>query len=86
MASLVQIQALKPSVSLDHLGIDVSDSDRSGDPIKMFDSLAQLGQAWISGESVDWSSCFPDGDKRRISLPTYPFAKTSFWPECVEVR
>ncbi|WP_328423462.1 beta-ketoacyl synthase N-terminal-like domain-containing protein [Streptomyces sp. NBC_00443] len=33
------------------------------------------GEAWLSGEEVTWPA--PDGDVRRVSLPTYPFAGDS---------
>lgn len=35
-----------------------------------------LGEAWQRGEEVNWPA--PDGDVRRVSLPTYPFAGESY--------
>ncbi|MFF5481639.1 ketoacyl-synthetase C-terminal extension domain-containing protein [Streptomyces sp. NPDC012935] len=34
------------------------------------------GEAWLSGEEVTWPAL--DGDVRRVSLPTYPFAGESY--------
>jgi acyl transferase domain-containing protein/acyl carrier protein len=39
--------------------------------------LAALARAWISGLTVDWiAAC---GRHRRVSLPTYPFARERYW-------
>jgi acyl transferase domain-containing protein len=35
----------------------------------------ELAEQWVRGEPVDWTSLWPDGPGRRISLPTYPFAR-----------
>lgn len=42
---------------------------------------AALLQAWIEGVEIDWARLYPDLTPRRISLPTYPFAKRRFWFE-----
>jgi len=42
-------------------------------------SLDRLAAAWVSGASIDWHSLYPGFKPRRISLPTYPFARKSFW-------
>ncbi|MCB0191358.1 MAG: SDR family NAD(P)-dependent oxidoreductase, partial [Anaerolineae bacterium] len=41
-----------------------------------FDRLAQL---WVSGVEFDWTLLYPSQTPRRISLPTYPFAKKRYW-------
>ncbi|HEX4022864.1 MAG TPA: SDR family NAD(P)-dependent oxidoreductase [Acidobacteriaceae bacterium] len=40
-----------------------------------------MGQLWIAGVSVDWSSLHIGADVRRIPLPTYPFERQRFWIE-----
>jgi acyl transferase domain-containing protein/acyl carrier protein/UDP-glucose 4-epimerase/SAM-dependent methyltransferase len=41
-----------------------------------FDKIASL---WTSGASFDWMLLHENSDVRRISLPTYPFAKQRIW-------
>ncbi len=46
--------------------------------------LDQLAQIWCAGISVDWRHLHEGGTPGRISLPTYPFARQSFWLESAE--
>ena len=41
--------------------------------------LAKLGQLWVSGAAIDWSSLYPHRLPNRISLPVYPFARERCW-------
>lgn len=41
-----------------------------------FDQIAQM---WVKGFDIDWSILYDTLPPRRISLPTYPFAKESYW-------
>ena len=41
--------------------------------------LESLGQLWASGVEVDWSSFHASERRRRVSLPTYPFERHSYW-------
>ncbi|WP_025701963.1 SDR family NAD(P)-dependent oxidoreductase, partial [Paenibacillus forsythiae] len=34
---------------------------------------------WVKGMNLDWLKLYDGGKPRRISLPTYPFAKESYW-------
>jgi acyl transferase domain-containing protein len=43
---------------------------------QMLDSLAQL---YVRGADVDWTSFDQPYRRRRVSLPTYPFQRQSFW-------
>ncbi len=43
--------------------------------------LTTLGKLWLSGISVDWQAFYASEDRRRIPLPTYPFARKRFWIE-----
>lgn len=38
-----------------------------------------LAQAWVSGISISWEALYQQADPRRISLPTYPFARERYW-------
>lgn len=40
---------------------------------------AKLAQAWVKGIEVDWYQLYKSGKPRRISLPTYPFARERYW-------
>jgi acyl transferase domain-containing protein/acyl carrier protein len=42
--------------------------------------LRALGERWISGVALDWTSVFPRGEASFIPLPAYPFARERFWP------
>ena len=42
--------------------------------------LTSLGRLWAAGVPVDWTALHGDDARRRVSLPTYPFARTRFWP------
>jgi acyl transferase domain-containing protein/SAM-dependent methyltransferase len=41
--------------------------------------LDALGQLWASGVAVDWPSFHSTERRRRVSLPTYPFERRSYW-------
>ena len=36
---------------------------------------------WVQGLELDWQRLYPDRRPRRISLPTYPFARERYWAE-----
>ncbi|MCO1593982.1 amino acid adenylation domain-containing protein [Micromonospora sp. RHAY321] len=42
-------------------------------------SLAELADRWVRGESVDWTALHPSGSARTTSLPSYPFAHHRHW-------
>ncbi|GAA2961964.1 SDR family NAD(P)-dependent oxidoreductase [Actinokineospora diospyrosa] len=42
-----------------------------------------LAEAYVAGVPVDWSSVLPRG--RFVELPTYPFQRTRFWPDPVQL-
>ncbi|MFC1886869.1 beta-ketoacyl synthase N-terminal-like domain-containing protein, partial [Thermodesulfobacteriota bacterium] len=41
--------------------------------------LNKLARLWISGAKIDWELFYIEDRPNRISLPTYPFAKESYW-------
>jgi bacillaene polyketide synthase PksL/BaeL len=48
--------------------------------------LAKLAQSWARGVNVDWSKLYDEAAPRRVSLPTYPFAKERYWVAEAPVR
>ncbi|MBP1177198.1 polyketide synthase PksN [Paenibacillus sp. PvR133] len=55
------------------------------DMAKMVDSwiskgkYTKLAELWVKGLLFDWTRLYENTSPRRISLPTYPFAKKSYW-------
>ena len=41
--------------------------------------LSSLGQLWASGAAVDWEGFHRTERRARVSLPTYPFERQSYW-------
>lgn len=41
--------------------------------------LQKLAQAWVAGSAVTWPLLYTAHRPRRVSLPTYEFAKKRFW-------
>ena len=41
--------------------------------------LFALGSLWQNGLLIDWEAFYSNEDRRRIPLPTYPFARQRFW-------
>ncbi|MCP4285437.1 MAG: polyketide synthase of type I, partial [Gammaproteobacteria bacterium] len=40
---------------------------------------AKLLNLWVKGLNIDWNRLYGETTPRRISLPTYPFAKERYW-------
>jgi amino acid adenylation domain-containing protein len=38
-----------------------------------------LGQLWVAGADIDWTSYFRDQRRRRIAMPLYPFERQRYW-------
>ncbi|HEV2639447.1 MAG TPA: amino acid adenylation domain-containing protein [Actinocrinis sp.] len=47
-----------------------------------WDKVAPL---WVNGVDVDWRAHHGTNPPHRVSLPTYPFAPTRFWPDAEPV-
>jgi acyl transferase domain-containing protein/acyl carrier protein len=43
--------------------------------------LTALGQLWSRGVKMDWAAFYANEQRRRISLPTYPFQRERYWIE-----
>lgn len=46
---------------------------------KAIASYTTLATAWVNGLAVDWKQMYDDQLINKISLPTYPFDKKSYW-------
>lgn len=44
-------------------------------------AFGKLAQRWAQGVAIDWNGLYEAGTPRRMSLPTYPFAKERYWIE-----
>ena len=43
--------------------------------------LTALGRLWLAGRRIEWPRIFAGQSRRRLSLPTYPFERHSYWIE-----
>ncbi|MBC2660082.1 type I polyketide synthase, partial [Pseudomonas sp. MSSRFD41] len=52
------------------------------------DNLQRLGSLWVGGTPIEWLRLYPGRQPKRLSLPTYPFARESHWvhPDDTVVR
>ena len=41
--------------------------------------LNTLGQLWLAGVRINWSGFYAGEQRRRVSLPTYPFEHRRYW-------
>ncbi|MCW3466421.1 SDR family NAD(P)-dependent oxidoreductase [Chitinophaga nivalis] len=41
-----------------------------------YDRLLEL---WVKGYNIDWAQLYPVADRKKVSLPTYPFARERYW-------
>jgi acyl transferase domain-containing protein len=45
--------------------------------------MEQLAQLWVCGAGIDWGLLYDEARPRKISLPSYPFARERYWiPAC----
>jgi acyl transferase domain-containing protein/tryptophanase/acyl carrier protein len=52
------------------------DAAKTPDDVKDPFRLAEL---WVAGAKTDWRALYPSGVPRRVSAPTYPFARERHW-------
>ena len=41
--------------------------------------MRALGQLWVAGVAIDWEGLHTGEQRRRVSLPTYPFERQRYW-------
>jgi acyl transferase domain-containing protein len=56
----------------------LSHSPAVSDEAAMFKALGQL---WKAGVEIDWTAFYRSEQRRRLSLPTYPFERQRYWIE-----
>ncbi|WP_268624803.1 beta-ketoacyl synthase N-terminal-like domain-containing protein [Paenibacillus alvei] len=64
----------KQNSKAEHILIESSASDSLEDTV-----LHTVGQLYVSGADIDWSSLHPDGSGMLVPLPAYPFEQTPHW-------
>ncbi len=48
--------------------------------------LNKLAQLWVSGIEIEWTLLYGQEKPKRVSLPTYPFARERYWIPKTELR
>jgi amino acid adenylation domain-containing protein len=43
--------------------------------------LGVIGKLWMAGVEIDWKAMYAGEDRRRVSLPTYPWEHQRYWVE-----
>ncbi|WP_025720840.1 SDR family NAD(P)-dependent oxidoreductase, partial [Paenibacillus sp. 1-18] len=46
----------------------------------------KIAELWVAGLILDWNRFYEDVKPRRMSLPTYPFARESYWVPVHETK
>ena len=76
-ATLARQQAKEPASE-----VAVSSLGMAGNPDGEWDALLlALGQLWTAGVAVHWDGFYAREQRRRVSLPTYPFERKRCWIE-----
>jgi NADP-dependent 3-hydroxy acid dehydrogenase YdfG/acyl carrier protein len=47
-------------------------------------ALRTLGQLWVRGAELEWSGLYAGQQRRRVSLPTYPFERARHWIDATQ--
>ncbi|WP_459212986.1 SDR family NAD(P)-dependent oxidoreductase [Aquimarina rhabdastrellae] len=58
---------------------DIEFSEKQIDKYINDKNYSRLAEAWVVGGNIDWVQLYHEVDPRRISLPTYPFARERYW-------
>ncbi|MCB9419418.1 MAG: amino acid adenylation domain-containing protein [Ardenticatenaceae bacterium] len=56
-------------------------NDTSEDDSEWQALMDAIGRLWQAGVQFNWSDLYHHESRRRVSLPTYPFARTRFWAD-----
>lgn len=59
--------------------LDVDDGDVLLEKWLHEGSVRKLASAWVQGMPMNWRRLYQAGTPRRLSLPTYPFARQRYW-------
>nr|QEO74213.1 methyltransferase [uncultured bacterium] len=58
---------------------NVTNAEGTSQPLIERNDLSRLAELWVSGVKIDWRLLHEAGVARRISAPTYPFARERYW-------
>jgi len=50
------------------------------------EQLSKLAELWVSGTKIDWRLLYNSDLPKRISIPTYPFARQRYWIKAAEQK
>ena len=62
-------------------GMNAVSSLSTPDQPELAGMMNALGGLWLAGNAADWSKVYKGQQRRRVSLPTYPFDRKRFWIE-----
>jgi acyl transferase domain-containing protein len=71
--------ALQQSSSANRLTAITSLGPQDAIPKDTESILNALGRLWLCGTEPDWNAFYANEKRRRITLPTYPFERKSYW-------
>ncbi|MGZ8219784.1 polyketide synthase dehydratase domain-containing protein, partial [Methylomagnum sp.] len=54
-------------------------ADGAADEARRREALTALARLYVAGWEPDWEAFYGDFQPRRVSLPTYPFARERYW-------
>ncbi|GEC93049.1 SDR family NAD(P)-dependent oxidoreductase [Brevibacillus brevis] len=49
-------------------------------------NLKGVARCYAAGADIEWEMLYPEGQHRRLSLPTYPLARTRYWASVNQVH
>lgn len=80
------VTEVRETLALKHYGNDSIEKSRSDlSPNEYLDILLVVAGLYVQGYKLNYNRIFSEGVFGRISLPTYPFAKESYWVESKEL-
>jgi acyl transferase domain-containing protein/enoyl-CoA hydratase/carnithine racemase/acyl carrier protein/SAM-dependent methyltransferase len=77
---LGQVQRNQESLGLFAHDDDLAEAVERWIARRKFGRIAEL---WVKGFEFDWQRLYGDAPPLRIALPTYPFARETYWPDSV---
>ncbi|WP_186019656.1 SDR family NAD(P)-dependent oxidoreductase [Burkholderia gladioli] len=57
----------------------IADAEQAPAEAPLREALARLADLFVQGVELDWARLFEGQRYRRVSLPTYPFARERYW-------
>ncbi|WP_304450696.1 beta-ketoacyl synthase N-terminal-like domain-containing protein [Nocardiopsis sp. YSL2] len=70
---------IRPHASIDRQLLDGEEGREFVRMLMRRRSLEKLARLWVDGIGVDWSLLWPGSRPTRISLPSQPWERTSYW-------